>query len=108
VVNLSGGTNTITDTGSGNTYVIPPAGLGTDSFTGNILAMDTLDLKPALAATDWNGAAATLSKYLTVADSVRGATLSIAATSGGAGVVVASIDGATTATLSSLLAHSIT
>ena len=66
------------------------------------------DLKPALAATDWNGAASTLSKYLTVADSAKGATLSIAATSGGAGVAIATIDGATTTNLTGLLAHAIT
>ncbi|MEA2787705.1 MAG: hypothetical protein QOG73_111, partial [Acetobacteraceae bacterium] len=73
-----------------------------------LIKADTLDLKPALAATDWNGAASTLSKYLTVTDSAQGATLSIAATSGGTGVAIASINGATTATLASLLAHSIT
>ncbi len=109
VVNLSGGANTITDTGSKNTYILPAAGKGTDAFTSNILTIgDTLDLKIALAATNWTGSAATLSKYLTVTDSARGATLSIAATSGGTGVAIATIDGAGTATLASLLAHSIT
>jgi hypothetical protein len=43
-----------------------------------------------------------------VTDSTTAATLSISATSGGSGVAIATIDGATTATLSSLLAHSIT
>jgi hypothetical protein len=109
IVSLSGGTDTVTDTGGGNTYLVPAAGKGMVSFTSNILNIgDTLDLKPALAATNWNGAAATLSAYLTVADSASGATLSIAATSGGPGVAIASIGGATTATLTSLLAHSIT
>jgi lysophospholipase L1-like esterase len=109
VVSLTGGTNTITDTGNNNTYLLPAAGKGTDIFTSNILIKaDTLDLKPALAATDWNGAASTLAKYLTVTDSAQGATLSVAATSGGPGVAIASINGATTATLTSLLAHAIT
>jgi hypothetical protein len=109
IVNLSGGTDTITDTGSNNTYILPASGKGTDAFTSNILTIgDTLDLKPALAATNWNGSASTLSQYLTVADTTKGATLSIAATSGGKGVAIGSISGATTATLSSLLAHSIT
>ncbi len=109
IVNLSGGANTITDTGRGNTYILPTAGKGTDSFTGNILNLgDTVDLKSALAATNWNGAAATLSQYLTVADSTKGATLSIAATSGGAGAAIATINGATTLNLSGLLAHAIT
>jgi hypothetical protein len=80
-----------------------------EAFTSNILAMgDTLDLTTALAATDWNGSAATLANYLKVTDSSKAATLSISATSGGAGVAIATIDGATNATLSSLLAHSIT
>jgi hypothetical protein len=112
-VNLTGGNDTITDTGSANTYVIPPAGRGYDSFTGsaaaNILTNgDTLDLRPALAATDWSGGASTLPGYLTVADTAAGAVLSVAATSGGIGVAVATIGGATTATVSDLLAHALT
>jgi hypothetical protein len=109
IVSLTGGAETITDTGSNNTYILPASGKGTDAFTSNILTTgDTLDLKPALAATNWNGLASTLAQYLTVADTAKGATLSIAATSGGTGVAIGSISGATTATLSSLLAHSIT
>jgi hypothetical protein len=96
----------------GQTYVIPAAGNGVEAFTSNILAMgDALNLTTALAATNWNGSASTLPNYLTVTDSAQGATLLISATSatsGGSGVVIATIDGATTATLSSLLAHSIT
>ncbi len=109
IVSLSGGTDTITDTGSGNTYILPAAGKGIDDFTSNILASrDTLDLKTALAATNWTGSASTLAKYLTVSDSATGATLSIAPTSGGTGMAIASITGDTTATLTSVLAHSIT
>lgn len=108
-VALSGGTDTITDTGSGNTYVLPAAGNGSNVFSGNILnAGDTLDLTTALAATDWNGSSSTLSNYLTVADTSQGATLSIAPTSGGSGVAIATIAGATDATLSSVLAHAVT
>nr|WP_294527671.1 cellulase family glycosylhydrolase [uncultured Rhodopila sp.] len=108
-VSLSGGADTITDTGSGNTYILPAAGKGTDSFTNNILTIgDTLDLKVALAATDWSGTASTLAKYLTVTDTAKGATVSIAPTSGGIGVAIASIGGATTANLTSVLAHSFT
>ena len=80
-----------------------------EAFTSNILATgDKLSLTTALGATTWNNSAATLSNYLTVTNSKQGATLSISATSRGSGVVIATIDGATTATLSSLLAHSIT
>lgn len=109
IVSLSGGASTITDTGTGNTYILPAAGHGSDTFTSNILAAgDTLDLKTALAATNWNGMTSTLSHYLTVTDSAQGARLSIAPTSGGAGVAIATIDGATAVTRSSLLAHAIT
>jgi hypothetical protein len=95
--------------GGEQTYVIPAAGNGVEAFTSNILAMgDTLNLTTALAATNWNGSASTLPNYLKVADSTKAATLSISARSSGSGVVIATIDGATTATLSSLLAHSIT
>jgi hypothetical protein len=91
------------------TYVLPATGDGAETFTSNILAMgDKLDLATALAATDWNGFASTLSNYLTVADSANDATLSISATSGGQRVVIATIDGASNASLSSLLASSIT
>ncbi len=95
--------------GSGHSYVLPVAGSGAEIFTTNILTRgDTLDLRTALAATNWNGSASTLTNYLTVADLAQGATLSISATSGGSGVAIATIDGTATATLSSLLAHSIT
>nr|WP_294514059.1 hypothetical protein [uncultured Rhodopila sp.] len=112
-VSMSGGSDTITDTGSANTYVIPAAGQGYDTFTGtaaaNILTIgDTLDLRPALAATNWNGAASTLPGYLTVADTAAGAVLSVAPTSGGVGVAVATIGGATNAAFSDLLAHAVT
>jgi hypothetical protein len=107
-VRLSGGTDTIADSGSGNTYVIPPASGGYDTFTTNILANgDTLDLRSALAATHWNGTASRVSKYLSVTDSSQGAVLSIAARAGGAGVAIAMIDGATTVSLSGILAHAV-
>jgi hypothetical protein len=106
---LSGGVNTITDSGQGNTYVLPTAGNGTDVFTNNVLANnDWLDLRPALAATTWNGAASTLSNYLHVTDSGQGVTLSVSPAGSGAGSVIASFGDATTTSLSSLLAHSLT
>jgi hypothetical protein len=112
-ISLTGGKDTITDSRGGNTVVLPAAGKGYDTFAGtsasNILTLkDTLDLRPALKATDWNGAASTLAKYLTVTDTAQGAILSIAPASGGAGVAVATIGGATNATLSDLLPHMLT
>ena len=109
IVTLSGGADTIADTGSANTYILPAAGNGSVTFTSNILTTtDTLDLKTTLGATNWDRAAATLAQYLTVTDSTKGATISVASTAGGVGVAVATINGATTLNLSGLLAHAIT
>jgi hypothetical protein len=106
---LKGSVAAVSPSSSGHTYVLPAAGHAAESFTSNILAMgDRLDLTTALAATNWNGSASTLPNYLTVADSAKGATLSISATSGGRRVVIATIDGASNASLSSVLASSIT
>jgi hypothetical protein len=108
-VNLSGGTNTITDTGSGNTYVIPAAGKGNDTFTTSVLTIgDTLDLRTALAATNWTGSASTLSNYLSVTNGTQATVLSIAPTAGGTAAAIATIDGASGTILSSLLAHALT
>ena len=69
IVNLTGGTNTITDTGEGNTYIIPAAGKGIDTFTSNILNNgDTLDLKPRTGGDQLEWVATTLAKYLSVTD----------------------------------------
>jgi hypothetical protein len=108
-VNLTGGTETITDTGSANTYVIPPAGKGYDTFTSNVFTSgDTLDLRTALAATNWNGSASALPNYLSVTSSGSAAVLSIASASGGTATGIATIDGASGTTLSNLLAHALT
>lgn len=106
---LKGSVAAATPSSSGQTYVVPAAGNGAETFTSNILAMgDRLDLTTALAATNWNGTASTLPNYLTVTNSAKAATLSISATSGGRRVAIATIDGASPASLSSLLASSIT
>jgi len=106
-LNLSGGTETITDSGTNNTYVLPTAGHGTDIFKSNILTNgDVLDLRPALAATNWNGSNTTLSQYLSVANGSSGAALSISAAAGGTGTAIASI-AASNQTLNSVLAHAI-
>jgi hypothetical protein len=108
-LNLSGGTNTISDTGTGNVYFVPAARHGKDIFTSNITTNnDILDLRPALAATKWNGAASSLSGYLTVTDSASGAMISLASRSGGSGREIAFIDGATKLTVGTLLTHCIT
>ncbi|MDR3537896.1 MAG: type I secretion C-terminal target domain-containing protein, partial [Acetobacteraceae bacterium] len=77
--------------------------------TSNVLTSgDTMDLRTALAATNWNGSAATLSKYLSVASNSTGAVLSISPTSGGSSFAVATIQGATGTNYATLLAHAIT
>ena len=109
-ISLSGGANTITDTGKDNTYFLPPGGNGTDTFTNDVLAGtgDWLNLLPALSATNWNGISSTLANYIKVTDTVQGATIAIAPTSGGSMVGIATINGATTASLTTLLQHALT
>jgi endoglucanase len=107
-VSLSGGTETITDTGTSNTYVIPAAGKGELVFAKVPSLTDIVDLRPALAATDWNGDPTTLAGYLHVTTSTNAAVLGISATSGGAGTAVLAINTAGTTTLASMLAHVIT
>jgi hypothetical protein len=108
-INVSGGAQSITDTGGQNTYVLPAAGHGSDTFAGNILDLgDKVDLRTALAATDWSGDAAALPNYLTLTSSGQAAVLSIAPTSGGTGAAIATIQGAGGTTLSGLLAHALT
>jgi len=105
---LMGGNETISDTGSGNTYLVPAAGKGYLTFTNNILqTTDTLDLRPALAGTQWNGSAATIDSYLHVTDTAHGAALSVSMTAKSSAVGIASFSGATTATLNTILAHSV-
>lgn len=108
-VDVSVGTTTVTDSGSDNTYLLPAAGNGAVEFTTDILnSGDTLNLTAALAATDWNGSASTLSSYLTVSDTSQGATVSVSSTSGGQGTTIATIDGASGLDLNTLLGSAIT
>lgn len=93
----------------GNIYVVPAMGNGPLTLADDILNTGgTLDLTTALAATDWNGARSTLPDYLTVTDTPAGADISLTATSRGAGMVIATIPGATDLSVDSLLARSIT
>jgi hypothetical protein len=89
--------------------VIPAAGKGNDTFTTSVLTIgDTLDLRTALAATNWTGSASTLSNYLSVTNGTQATVLSIAPTAGGTAAAIATIDGASGTILSSLLAHALT
>jgi len=107
-VMLSGGNDKVTDTGSGNTYVIPAAGKGYDTFTSDILKNDTLDFTSALQATSWNGTAGALTGYLHLSTASGNAVISISSSVGGTATAVATIRGGGSETFTSLLAHSIT
>ncbi|HYZ23070.1 MAG TPA: hypothetical protein VE690_13040, partial [Rhodopila sp.] len=103
------GIQSITDEGGLNTYVLSPAGKGSETFTGNILTLnDTLDLHPALAATDWNHSSSILSSDLGVTSRNGAATLLVAPTAGGKAVAIATIGVVGGTTLPGLLAHALT
>jgi hypothetical protein len=108
-VNLTGGTDTITDTGHGNAYVIPVAGKGYDTFTSDILKIgDTLNFTAALAKTNWNGSAPALPNYIHLSGSTNGLVISLSSTANGSSVAVSTIQQGGSETLTSLLAHSTT
>jgi hypothetical protein len=64
--NLSGGTEQITDSGTGgNTFRLPTAGNGSLHFTNPVLnSNDVFDLSSTLAGTGWDGSAGSLGSYL--------------------------------------------
>jgi hypothetical protein len=103
--NLSGGTDTIIDNGSGgNTFTIPTAGNGKVVFSSPVLDNnDMLDLSASLAKTQWDGSASTLDSYL----HVRGTRLYVSNTPSGHQTLVATFQHQS-ASLSTILAHSIT
>jgi hypothetical protein len=106
---LSGGADTVTDTGGGNTFILPSGSNPAASFTSDILDKgDVLDLRTALASTDWNGSNDTLSKYLSVSSSSDAAEISLAKTAGGHGTTIAHISGAAGLDLDSLQSHALT
>ena len=112
VVNAGSGWNTIADSGSGNTIVLPKAGQGTDAIYGYVLQQnDTLDMRSLLAATRWNGSAATLTDFIHISapDGVD-AVISVipSGATGGASYHVATVYGAGPVSLATVLAHSLT
>jgi hypothetical protein len=111
VVNAGAGSNQIDDSGSDNTIVLPQAGQGDDAIYGYVLQnQDTLDLRPLLAATDWNGSAATIGKFLqTGAPGGVNTVISVTPSgmAGAASHAVATLYGSGPVSLSTLLAHSL-
>ncbi|MGE4046594.1 MAG: hypothetical protein AB7F35_17170 [Acetobacteraceae bacterium] len=92
-----------------HTYVIPPAGSGDMVFIADILqGGDKLDLRPALADTDWNGDPANLGHYIAVSPSPDGTVIGIAPSADAPAMPVATLGGEPSASLSLILAHAIT
>ena len=105
-VNAGTGTNSITGGTGQDTFVMPKAGQGFDGITGFTETNgDVLDLRAALAATSWNGKAATLSNYLKVTDGGGSATLLVAPSGSGGGTAVATLNGSGNLGLADLLSH---
>jgi Ca2+-binding RTX toxin-like protein len=104
-INAGGGNNTITATGSNNTFVLPQAGQALDTINGfSETNSDVLDLRAALAATQWNHSAATLANFLQVTSGGGDTTLSIALSGSEAGTAIATLNGGTFG-LTDLLSH---
>ena len=103
-----GGTDTLTDTGTNNTIVLPLAGQGLDTINGSVLANgDTFDLRAALAATTWDQQLSDLGDYLTLGTSGSNALVEISTTSGGTPITIGILEGAGSVSLSSFVAHAL-
>ena len=107
-VNAGAGTNVLTDNGTGNTIVLPTASQGYDRIYGSVLQNgDTFDLRPALAATGWDGTSASLPNWLSVQTRNGNTAIYLKATARGATHAIGALEG-TTASLAQLLQHSLT
>jgi hypothetical protein len=109
--NLSGGIETVTDSGSGgNTFNLPAAGHGSAVFSATVLTIgDVFGLATALAATGWTGSSDSLHSYLHIEQSGANTELLVSAnaTRHASGTLLATFDNASVS-LSAILAHSIT
>ncbi|WP_158929520.1 hypothetical protein [Acidisphaera sp. S103] len=111
VVNAGAGTNQIEDSGGNNRIMLPQGGQGFDDIYGYVLQQnDTLDLRPMLAATAWNGNLAKIGNFVKVAapDQVD-ATITVdpSGIAGGASYSVATLHGSGAVSLSDLLSASL-
>jgi beta-mannanase len=107
--NLSGGTETVTDSGSGsNMFRLPAAADGSAVFTTGVLSnADVLDLTAALKGTSWTGSASSLGSYLHVEQSGTNTELLVSASASGSRTLLATFE-ASKALLATILSHSIT
>ena len=106
-VNLTGGKEEITDNAGHNTIVLPPPGNGVDDLFGNVLA-NTLDLRPSLSATSWNGKASTIGNFIQVVMNGSDAQVLVDKRPNAAGTMIADLHGVGSTNLQTLLSHSIT
>ena len=106
VIDLKGPTNQIDESGSSNTIVLEPTAL--DTVFGNVISNDTFDLRPLLAATNWNGDKSILSQYISVASSDNNSVVAMSATANGSAKQIALLHNTGNFDASALLAHSIT
>ena len=107
VINAGAGTNHIEDSGGSNRIIMPAIG-GFDDVFGFVLQnSDTLDFRPALAKTTWDGSTATLGNFLKVTMSGADATIALASTAGGGFTNVAALRASGDLDLTGLLTHAI-
>ena len=105
-INAGGGDNAMTGGTGNDRFILPTAGHGFDTISGfSELNGDLLEVHAALAATNWNGASATLANYLKVTASGGNTTLSVASKGTGAGAAITKLQGAGNLGLSDLLSH---
>ena len=107
VVN-QGGTDTLTDSGTNNTIIVPLAGQGLDTINGGVLSNgDTFDLRSALAATTWDQKLSDLGGYLSLGTSGSNALVQLSTTYDGAPVTIAVLNGSGSISLSDFVAHAL-
>lgn len=108
LIDLSGGSSTVTENGSANTFVLPGAGTGSATFNSDVLAQgDSINLQVALHDAGWDGSTSDIGNYISVNDTSSGATISAAQSPGGSFSQIAYIPGETSLTLKGLLAHAV-
>lgn len=112
VVNGGDATNSITDSGTGNTIVVPTPWKGMDNVFGRVLTNgDKLDFTTALKATKWDGVASHLGSYLHVSSTSGGDAIirvSVDTRTDGGGAEVLRLHGVGQVDYSTILAHAIT
>jgi len=112
IIEAGTGTNTLTDDGGKNTFILPTS--GQDVMSASVLKNgDTFDLTQVLKGTTWSGDQGQLSNYLKIITSGKtsGKTndvLDVRNTTMGSYHAAATIDGAGSISLRTFLAHAIT